>query len=167
MDKHIPAAGIALLLIGGVVAIACEDHDGASPSDASANMPDLFVGRFDAASDDSGNTLTCTTAIPSPNIGGIDVGGSNYVLWSAGQYLTTPDDATWYGPNGVKPVVGTYHQAPATVRAQLDQMAAAGQRKLAIVIWFAALTPGSGVDGTVTSWIAMEARCSLSITTTW
>ena len=69
------------------------------------------------------------------------------MLWSAGAYLNSPTDETWFTPGVLKPVIGTYHMGPTTVRAQLKQMVQAGQRKIALMIWYDTLPPGTGVNG--------------------
>ncbi|MBV8136272.1 MAG: hypothetical protein JO121_11675 [Deltaproteobacteria bacterium] len=72
---------------------------------------------------------------PSP----LEAGGSNYVFWDIGAYATTPTEAVWYSADGVKPVIGTYHVNPGAIQSQLAQMYAAGQRKLALMLWYAPL----------------------------
>jgi hypothetical protein len=76
-----------------------------------------------------------------------EVGGSNHSILSAGDYLTTQSDAAWYGPNGIKPVLGAYHQFPGKGRAQLHAMRLAGQRKVALVLW--SMNFGATVTGDV------------------
>ncbi len=116
---------------------ARSDADGASETDAP----------HDSSRDGDATVDACATLAVPTSVGGIGVGGSNYVLWSAGDYLTTHDDPTWFGPNGVRPVVGTYHQAPQTIRTQLAAMRAAGQHKIALMIWYAPLPAGTGTAG--------------------
>jgi hypothetical protein len=71
------------------------------------------------------------------------VGGSNYVMHSVGEYMTDPRDEVWV--REVRPVIGTYHLAPETVRQQLLTMFANGQRRLALVLWFTDLSPFAGI----------------------
>ncbi len=79
-----------------------------------------------------------------------EVGGSNHVILSAGDFLTDKTEATWYGPNGVKPTVGSYHLFPGVGRAQLHAMRLAGQKKVALVLWNMHLgNTGSDVYGHV------------------
>ena len=67
------------------------------------------------------------------------MGGSNYVMYSVGEYMTDPRDEIWV--RDVRPVIGTYHLDPATVKQQLLTMFANGQRRLSLVLWFADLSP--------------------------
>ncbi len=91
------------------------------------------------------NSAVARTSDPGPLWA--EGGGSNHSILSAGDYLTTQTDAAWYGPNGIKPVIGTYHQFPGKGRAQLHAMRLAGQRKVAIVLW--SMNFGPAVDGDV------------------
>lgn len=63
-------------------------------------------------------------------------GGSNYGFYSVGTYLDSPILAVWNEPLNMRPVIGTYHLAPDTVRKQLALMFANGQRKLALDLWY-------------------------------
>lgn len=67
---------------------------------------------------------------PSPMV----VGGSNYVVYSAGEYATNPSDATWY--RDLRPVIGTYHLDSLTVQRQLREMRDNGQERIALVLWY-------------------------------
>jgi hypothetical protein len=79
---------------------------------------------------------------------GAEVGGSNYVLYSAGEYKTTQTDDVWFRPGVLKPVIGLYHQQPELVRQQLRDMYARGQRKIALFLWYVESIPaGTGTDG--------------------
>jgi hypothetical protein len=64
-----------------------------------------------------------------------EVGGSNHVILTAGDFLTDKTETTWYGPNGIKPTVGSYHLFPGVGRGQLHAMRLAGQKKVALVLW--------------------------------
>jgi len=66
-------------------------------------------------------------------------GGSNYCLYSAGDYLNDPE--AWYKPLTLRPVIGLYHLAPTLVRRQLREMYAQGQRRIALVLWHSDFTP--------------------------
>jgi hypothetical protein len=65
-----------------------------------------------------------------------ETGGSNYPMYSVGTYLQYPTDSDWYAPLNLRPVIGTYHLAPDTVRKQLATMYANGQRKIALDLWY-------------------------------
>lgn len=83
------------------------------------------------------------TPSPSTEARGFEVGGSNYVMYSVGEYLTDPRDEIWV--RDVRPVIGAYHLDPATVKQQLLTMYANGQRRLSLVLWFADLSPFAGI----------------------
>ena len=65
-----------------------------------------------------------------------ETGGSNYPMYSVGTYLDYPTDSDWSAPLNLRPVIGTYHLAPDTVKKQLAEMYANGQRKIAIDLWY-------------------------------
>jgi hypothetical protein len=65
-----------------------------------------------------------------------EIGGSNYPMYSVGKYLEYPTDSVWFIPYNMRPVIGTYHLAPDTVRKQLAIMYNNGQRKIAIDLWY-------------------------------
>jgi hypothetical protein len=65
-----------------------------------------------------------------------EIGGSNYPMYSVGNYLEYPDDSVWFIPYNLRPVIGTYHLAPDTVRKQLAIMYNNGQRKIALDLWY-------------------------------
>jgi hypothetical protein len=65
-----------------------------------------------------------------------EIGGSNYPMYSVGTYLEYPTDSDWFAPLNLRPVIGTYHLAPDTVRKQLAIMYANGQRKIALDLWY-------------------------------
>jgi hypothetical protein len=75
----------------------------------------------------------------------LEAGGSNYIFWSNGDSID-PNDPNWYSSNGVKPVIGTYHLNPSGIQSQLAQMYSAGQRKLALVLWYAPLGASTAPD---------------------
>jgi hypothetical protein len=68
-----------------------------------------------------------------------ETGGSNYATYSVGNYLDYPTDSDWFDPYNLRPVIGTYHLAPATVKQQLATMFANGQRKIALDLWYSDL----------------------------
>ena len=70
-----------------------------------------------------------------------EVGGSNYPMYSVGKYLEYPTDSVWLIPYNMRPVIGTYHLAPDTVRKQLAIMYNNGQRKIALDLWYSDLAP--------------------------
>jgi hypothetical protein len=65
-----------------------------------------------------------------------ETGGSNYPMYSVGNYLDYPTDSDWFVPYNLRPVIGTYDMAPDTVRKQLAAMYAGGQRKIALDLWY-------------------------------
>jgi hypothetical protein len=71
----------------------------------------------------------------------VEPGGSNYVLYSVGRYLTEPSEKVWYAPGNMRPVIGTYEQDPGMVEYQLRAMWANGQRKVALVLFYGDFTP--------------------------
>jgi hypothetical protein len=77
---------------------------------------------------DVNNTVNQDTAL--------ERGGSNYPMYSVGNYLSYPTDSDWFIPYNLRPVIGTYHLAPDTVRKQLATMFANGQRKIALDLWY-------------------------------
>jgi hypothetical protein len=79
------------------------------------------------------------TPSPSQEARPFEVGGSNYVMYSVGEYVTDPRDEIWV--RDVRPVIGAYHLDPATVKQQLLTMFANGQRRLSLVLWFTDLSP--------------------------
>lgn len=64
------------------------------------------------------------------------VAGSNYPFYSVDGYLRDPTESTWFAPGTLRPVVGRYDEDSATVLRQLEQMYAAGQRRIALVVWY-------------------------------
>ena len=69
-----------------------------------------------------------------------ETGGSNYPMYSVGNYLEYPTDSVWVIPYNMRPVIGTYHLAPDTVRNQLAIMYNSGQRKIALDLWYSDFT---------------------------
>jgi hypothetical protein len=69
-----------------------------------------------------------------------EVGGSNYAMYSVGDYLIYPDSIHWFKPYNWRPVIGTYHLNPETVKNQLSIMYNNGQRKIALDLWYADLS---------------------------
>ncbi len=65
-----------------------------------------------------------------------EIGGSNYPMYSVGNYLEYPTDSVWFIPYNMRPVIGTYHLAPDTVRKQLAIVYNNGQRKIALDLWY-------------------------------
>ena len=65
-----------------------------------------------------------------------ETGGSNYAMYSVGTYLDYPTDSDWSAPLNLRPVIGTYDLAPDTVKRQLAEMYANGQRKIALDLWY-------------------------------
>ena len=65
-----------------------------------------------------------------------ETGGSNYPMYSVGNYLQYPTDSVWIIPYNLRPVIGTYHLAPDTVKKQLAIMYNNGQRKIALDLWY-------------------------------
>jgi hypothetical protein len=83
-----------------------------------------------------------------------ETGGSNYAMYSVGNYLQYPTDSDWYVPNNLRPVIGTYDQEPDTVRKQLAVMYANGQRKIALDLWYTDFSLyGNPSDGLVNAHI--------------
>jgi hypothetical protein len=66
----------------------------------------------------------------------LQVGGSNYVAYDVGKYLTTPTQQIWFTPGTIRPVIGTFHLDSMKVKHQLTTMYANGQRRLALVLWY-------------------------------
>jgi hypothetical protein len=60
-------------------------------------------------------------------------------MYSVGAYVDDPRDEVWV--RDVRPVIGSFHQDPETVSRQMRTMYANGQRRLALVLWFADLSP--------------------------
>ena len=77
-----------------------------------------------------------TAAYADENDTAFERGGSNYAMYSVGNYLEYPTDSVWYIPYNMRPVIGTYNLAPDTVKKQLAIMFANGQRKIALDIWY-------------------------------
>jgi len=84
---------------------------------------------------------------PSPSPSAVarpfEVGGSNYVMYSVGEYMTDPREEIWL--RDIRPVIGAYHLDPDTVQQQLLTMFANGQRRLSLVLWFADLSPFANI----------------------
>jgi hypothetical protein len=125
--SHIPGnliIGIIFLMLGSNLASCKKGTMGNSAKpDSSTLKIDTLV-----------NTLGQDTAF--------ERGGSNYGFWFIGSYLNTPTLDNWN--KYVKPVIGTYHLAPDTVRNQLAVMYASGQRRLALDFWFTYTMPIEG-----------------------
>ena len=68
-------------------------------------------------------------------------GGSNYGFYSVGTYLDHPTQDYWNIYLNMRPVIGTYHLAPDTVKNQLAVMYTNGQRRLALDLWFSNSMP--------------------------
>ena len=66
----------------------------------------------------------------------LEVGGSNYVMYSVGSYLQSPTQETWFTPGNMRPVIGTYHLDSVTVKRQLASMYANGQRSISLLLWY-------------------------------
>jgi len=66
----------------------------------------------------------------------MEAGGSNYVMYSIGEYLEDPGQEVWYRPLVLRPVIGTLHLDSLRVREQLERMYANGQRRIALVLWY-------------------------------
>ncbi len=67
----------------------------------------------------------------------LEVGGSNFPTYSITSY---PADAKlWTQPLALRPLIGTMHFEPERVKAELAVMRKNGQRKIALVIWYAPL----------------------------
>ncbi len=79
---------------------------------------------------------------PNPNhkLSVQEVGGSNYVFWSVGDYVGAWTEEAWRKPGNLKPVIGRFHENPQVVQEQLHRMYLQGQRKIAIMIWFSVFT---------------------------
>lgn len=73
-----------------------------------------------------------------------EAGGSNYIMWDIGNYGFNPTETTALS---IKNVIGTYHQNPAAVQSQLQQMYNAGQRKIAVLLYFASVPSTLAWDG--------------------
>ncbi len=111
--------GITILVLGAYLA-SCKKGNISSTS--ISGKPDTLV-----------NTLDQDTVF--------ERGGSNYGFYSMGTYLDTPTLAVWSIPLNIRPVIGTYDLAPDTVRKQLAEMYASGQRRLALDLWYAFSMP--------------------------
>ena len=66
----------------------------------------------------------------------LQVGGSNYVMFDVDRYMSNPTEENWYRKDVLKPVIGSYHLNPMAVSQQLQMMCDAGQRKIALVLWY-------------------------------
>src|SRR5262245_46960290 len=66
----------------------------------------------------------------------VQIGGSNYPMYSLGNLLQYPTDSDWFIPYNLRPVIATYNLAPDTVRKQLSVMYGNGQRKIALDLWY-------------------------------
>jgi hypothetical protein len=98
----------------------------------------------------SGTVMHDTSAYPDEGDTAFERGGSNYSFYSEGTYFTDPTITNWDIPYNMRPVIGTYHLAPDTVRAQLASMYANGQRKIALNLWYNDLSrDGSDADSPV------------------
>lgn len=64
------------------------------------------------------------------------VTGSNYVMWSIGDYVKNPTEENWYKPGTLKPLMASYHLSPETVQKQLSVMKSNGQKKISLVYWY-------------------------------
>lgn len=78
----------------------------------------------------------------------LEPGGSNYPMYSVGDYLQNPTLDRWYAPGNLRPVIGTYAQDPSTVALQLQTMWNQGQRKIALVLWYADFSPDATLINT-------------------
>jgi hypothetical protein len=78
-------------------------------------------------------------------MGGLEIAGSNYVMWDVSAYLA--DTSQWYAPLALKPVIGTYHLAPQTVRSQLADMKSKGQKQIALMLWYMPIGASTDADG--------------------
>lgn len=76
---------------------------------------------------------TTTPHDPPPPL---KAGGSNYVMYSIGDYLHTPTEENWYRPGVLRPTIAAYHLDSLTVHEQLATMRAGGQRTIALVLWY-------------------------------
>jgi hypothetical protein len=88
----------------------------------------------------TGSNTHDTTAYADENDTVFERGGSNYAMYSVGNYLEYPTDSVWYIPYNMRPVIGTYNLAPDTVKKQLAIMFANGQRKIALDLWYSDLS---------------------------
>jgi hypothetical protein len=124
---------------------------GGSPSGGSAGVSGASSGGAAGSAGGSagaagGGGTGCTSpALPPPEVGGVQVGGSNYVMWDVSAYLADPTQ--WYAPLALKPVIGTYDLAPDTVRSQLAEMVANGQKQIALMLWYMPLGASTDADG--------------------
>ena len=62
------------------------------------------------------------------------LGGSNYVVYDLGKFDPVTG-ANW--DNSLKTVIGSYHLNPTLIESQLRNMYQNGQRKIALMLWFA------------------------------
>jgi len=69
--------------------------------------------------DDHNPNAHDTASYADENDTAFERGGSNYSFYSAGSYFYFPTDSVWYIPYNMRPVTGTYHLAPDTVRKEL------------------------------------------------
>lgn len=92
-----------------------------------------------------GGSACVAPQLPPPEVAGVEIGGSNYVMWDVSAYLA--DTTQWYAPLALKPVIGTYHLAPQTVRQQLADMAAKGQKQIALMLWYMPIPSSADTDG--------------------
>ncbi len=67
-----------------------------------------------------------------------EIGGSNFAVYNAGNYLGQWTEEAWRD-GSLRPTVVTYHLDPFTVENQLKIMKSGGQEKIALVIWFSEL----------------------------
>lgn len=97
------------------------------PSPIRGLLPLLLVALLGACDE--------TTAPPGP-LPPLEAGGSNYVMYSIGDYLRAPTEANWYRPGVLRPTIAAYHLDSLTVHDQLRAMRENGQRNIALVLWY-------------------------------
>ena len=72
---------------------------------------------------------------PTPAIAEELVGGSNYVIYSAGDYKTDPTPENWR--TQLKVVIRDFHLNPQLVQEQISKMYLNGQRRIALMYHYA------------------------------
>lgn len=91
---------------------------------------------------------------PAASLPSLEVGGSNYVMYSVGDYTVRRSQESWFRRENLRPVIGTYHLDSLQVKRQLAVMHENGQRRLALVLWHSDFNAdpafaGRGVHGHV------------------
>lgn len=73
-------------------------------------------------------------------------GGSNYVMYSIGDYIRNATPAVWYTPWELRPTIGTFHLAPEVVEEEMQTMITRGQDGITLVLWYSPLAQTQGLE---------------------